>query len=133
MTFEDFMNEDALTRYRREAAEQEAEFARQRKREERAQQRTQSQQVAPVPASDPELMIYIAPPDWAQSQEALTEALGQVIASERRDFQQALAKRDREIEGLRRELGKLRSVAKHGPIDLPRIPLRSSRRDLRVN
>src|SRR5262249_3210409 len=39
----------------------------------------------------------------------IIEALAEVIASERRDFQAALEKRDCEIKALRRELGRLRT------------------------
>jgi hypothetical protein len=104
----DFLNEDPMRRYVREHNEQEAELARQRRRAEREWQRTRSQQVVPTPDDPEPLQVYIAPAGWATSQGALEAAVGEVIASERRDFQQALDKRDREIESLRREIKMLR-------------------------
>jgi hypothetical protein len=44
---EEFLNEDPLTRYRREHDEQQAELARNRRREERERQRMQQVALAP--------------------------------------------------------------------------------------
>jgi hypothetical protein len=145
MTFEDFMNEDPLRRYQREAAEQEAEFARQRRREEREWQRTQRVSTVRVPD---DLQIFIAPRDWMDAQTAtlrraisegdaaVLDAVNEAIIpciEKIADKVRKIEELTRTVEGLQSELSKLRSAAKHAePIDLPRIPLRS-RRDVRVN
>jgi predicted RNase H-like nuclease (RuvC/YqgF family) len=88
---------DPLARYRREYEQQQEELARNRCREEREQQRAPNDFWAHV---DDRI---------AQSQNVITEATGEVIASERRDLQAALKKRDDQINLLRRELRTLRT------------------------
>jgi DNA repair exonuclease SbcCD ATPase subunit len=102
MTYEDFLNEDPLRRYQREHAEQEAEFARQRRREERIQQRTQ--QVVPAPDD------YWAEVDRRIEEKfnnaiaAAGEALGELLDKQHESLQAALDRRDRATQALRDEV-----------------------------
>jgi chromosome segregation ATPase len=101
---EEFLNEDPLVRYRREHDEQQAELARQRRREERERQRTEVRQVA------------IAPDDyWAEVDrrieeklnvilEAAGEAIGKLLDKQHESLQSALDRRDRAIQALRDEI-----------------------------
>jgi chromosome segregation ATPase len=99
---EDFLNEDPLTRYRREHDEQQEELARQRRREERERQRTQQ--------------VALAPDDyWAEVDRriqekfdnaiaAAGEALGELLDKQHESLQAALDRRDRAIQALRDEV-----------------------------
>jgi chromosome segregation ATPase len=101
---EEFLNEDPLVRYRSEHDEQQAELARQRRREERERQRTEVRQVA------------IAPDDyWAEVDrrieeklnvilEAAGEAIGKLLDKQHESLQSALDRRDRAIQALRDEI-----------------------------
>ena len=99
---EDFLNEDPLARYRREHDEQQVEFARQRRREERERQR--AQQAVPAPDDywaevdrriEEKLIAAIKAMD-----QGLTELLDQQHAS----IQEALDRRDAAIQALRNEI-----------------------------
>jgi chromosome segregation ATPase len=97
-------DDDPLAQYRREFEQQEEALARQRAREERQQQRAQAQQVAR------------AEDFWAQVDARIeeqcnivTEVAGEASGLVRRDFQEALARRDEKIRNLRRELATLRT------------------------
>ena len=95
---------DPLARYKREYGQQEAEIARERMREERAHQRTQSQQVAP--GSDD----FWGHVDARIEQkgdvilEAVGEALAQLLDKQHESIQAALDKRDHAIQALRDEV-----------------------------
>jgi hypothetical protein len=90
---EDFLNESPLVRYRREHDEQQAELARERRREKLEQQRTQSQQVA------------VSDDFWGQVDarieqkiavilETVSQALDQLVDNQHASIQAALDKRD---------------------------------------
>jgi hypothetical protein len=152
---------DPLARYRREFELQEEELARQRRREEREWQRTQRGSTVRVPDSEA-LEVIVAPKGWARDRAAVEADVDGRIAAAIETLRSEINKGDCEVlravetaiiplvekvgDGLRKkikgvdqklaELEQLlhRQRSLHAePIDLPRIPLRSSRRDIRVN
>jgi hypothetical protein len=100
----------------RDRWEADLERSRQHPREERERQR--AQQVVSAPDADADGKFVIATGEDCfghidmrieQSRDVITEAVGEVIGSERGDFQRALARSDAEIQTLKREVASLRS------------------------
>jgi chromosome segregation ATPase len=100
---EDFLNEDALVRYRREHAEQQAEFARHRAHEERERRRAQQ-------TVDAQTASWV---EWVDARieeklngviKAMDQELTELLDKQHEQIQAALDQRDRAIQRLRDEV-----------------------------